>query len=386
MKKLNNNIKFLYFMIICFLFIKFLSVINIIPKIAIINPIFWLIIFILGIFMTTDDYNHFFNKREKIEVIIIILFIYLIIYFSLGLIFGYSYNVYNNTNINLIIKNIYFYIMPIVFQEYIRGVLCNYSNKSFNIRVLIGVLFILINLNLYSLSNMFNNGEIFLKVICSNLIPLIILEFVLTYLDFIGGYSLSLTYKLFVTLFTVFIPIIPNLNFFLNGIINTSIPVIVYIIIDRYNEIDNSKIYREYGKNSCLGYAPILILIVYTVLNFMGVLKYQAISILSNSMNPLYYMGDTVIIEKLSDNKKKELNVGDIIAYYDKEQNIIVHRIINKLNKDGEIIFITKGDNNQNRDNILVKLSDIKGKYLFHVKYLGYPKMVIYQILNNKKE
>ena len=96
MKRINNNIKFIYIIIICFLFIKFLSAINIIPMITTITPIIWFIIFIIGIFITHSDYNHFFSVKDKKETMIIILIIYLILHFSLGLFFGYSYNIYNN--------------------------------------------------------------------------------------------------------------------------------------------------------------------------------------------------------------------------------------------------------------------------------------------------
>lgn len=382
MKKINNNIKFLYVIIICFLFIKFLSAINIIPMITIVEPIIWFIIFIIGIFITHLDYNHFFSVKDKKETMIIILIIYLIIHFSLGLFFGYSYNIYNNSKFIYVLKNIYLYILPIIFQEYIRCVLCNYSSNNNKIKAIIAILFIFINLNFVSFSNIFINGEAFFKFLCMNLIPLISLEFVLTYLASIGGYKLNLLYKLLITIYSIFIPIVPNLNFFITGIINTVFPVVVYLYVDQIHEMDTTRVYRDNSKKSLLNYIPVMLVGLIVILNFFGVFKYGVIAILSNSMNPLYYKGDSIVYKKLNNNEKELLKEGDIIVFENKDGDTIIHRIENIKEQENKS-FITKGDNNENIDTEVVTYNKIKGKYLFHIKYLGYFKLFMYESLNN---
>lgn len=378
MRSLNKNIKNLYIIIIFFLFIKFLSFLNIIPSISNLYTIIWFIIFIVGLFITYEDYNHFFNVKDKIDIIIIVLFIYLISYFSLGLLFGYSFNVYNNTNIKFIFINLYLYILPIFFQEYIRGVLCNYSNNSSKIKFFISVIYILTNINFIS----FNTGESILRFLCSILIPLISLEFTLTYLCSVGGFKLSTIYKLFINLFFIFMPIVPNLNYFFNGIIYTAVPILVYFIMERRVNKEINRVYIKNSNNRLVGYIPILLVVVFGVMNLFGILKYQTISILSNSMNPLYSRGDMVFIKNLNYEEKLSLKLNDIIAFYDKNGNLIVHRIVKII--DGEdILFVTKGDNNEFNDSEILKIEDIKGKYLFHIKYLGFPTVFIYEILNN---
>lgn len=379
MKKINNEIKSLYVIIICFLFIKFLSAINVIPIITTITPIIWFMIFIIGIFITHFDYNHFYSIKDKKYVIIIILIIYILLHFSIGLMFGFSYNVYQNNDLQSILKNLYIFVLPIIFQESIRGILCNYSNNSNKIKIIISILFILIDLNFLGFNSFFISGESFLKFLCLNLIPLISREFMLTYLVSVGSYKISLIYKLIITVYSIFVPIVPNLNFFLSGIINTSLPVVVYLIIDSYHEMDIYKIYQDNSKISILSYVPTVIILAIVVLNFLGAFKYQGVSILSNSMQPLYSKGDVVVYEKLDEKDKKNLKVGDIIIYNDKDNNMIIHRIY-KINDSG---FITKGDNNENIDNRIVKIKDIKGKYVFHIKYLGYPKVAMYEALTN---
>lgn len=383
MKKINNNIKFIYLFIICFLFIKLLSFINLIPMITNIIPVIWFIIFIIGIFITHNDYNHFFDVKDKVQTIIILIIIYLIIHFSLGLVFGYSYNIYDNTKIDYIIKNIYMYILPIIFQEYVRGILCNYSNNSSKIRCIISIIYVLTNLTFVNFNSIFVSGESLLKFLCFNLIPLISCEFVLTYITSIASYKTSLMYKIMMMSYSIFVPIVPNLNFFLHGIINTVFPAIIYFVFDSIHEMDVYKIYRYNCKRSILNYIPTIIILSIIVLNFFGIFKYQMVAILSNSMQPLYSKGDAIVYERISEQEKKLLKVGDIIVFYDKNNNLIIHRIYKIRENKGENEFITKGDNNDSVDSNVVKTENIKGKYLFNIKYIGYPKMYMYEILNN---
>lgn len=382
MKKINNNIKIIYVIIICFFIIKFLSDINLIPMITNIIPIIWFGIFIIGIFISYNDYNHFFNVEDKIYTIIIILIICLIFHFLSGLFIGYSYNAYNNNNFGSIFNNFYLYILPIVFQEYIRGILCNYSNNSNKLRIFISILYVLLNINFASIDNIFINNESFLKFICLNVISEISLQFVLTYLASVSSYKTSMIYRLINTCYSVFIPIVPSLHFFLNSIFYTIIPVIIYFVIDYFHEKDISKIYYNRVKKSVIVYIYLFIIIIILAFNYFDLFKYKMVAILSNSMNPLYSKGDVVVYQKLSENEKNNLKIGDIIVFEDKNSNTIIHRIV-KIQDSEDIMYITKGDNNDNIDSNLVKLKDIKGKYLIHIKYFGYPKVFMYEVLNN---
>ena len=378
MKCLNKNIKFIYLLVICFLFIKLFNVVGIIPMIDIITPIYWFIIFIIGILITRDDYNKFYNTKDKIEYVVIILLIYLMLYFSSGLLFGYQYNSYQNKTVYDVLKNLYIFIIPIIFQEYIRGIFCNYTKNNKYLSIFISILFILINFNFYSF-NSINTGEAFFRFLC-NLITLSVLEFTITYLTTIGSYKVGLIYKLMIGLYTVFIPIVPNLNFFIVSIIEVVVPVAIYLIIDDIHIKETKKTYRELKSKKILEYVPIVIIVLVFVLNLFDVFKYKITAIMSNSMNPLYYAGDSVIIKKINTEEKKKLKKGDIIAFKDEVGNLIIHRIEEVIDGD-EKNFITKGDNNKYIDTNPVELKDIIGKYVFKIKFLGYPKKVMYDML-----
>ena len=80
--------------------------------------------------------------------------------------------------------------------------------------------------------------------------------------------------------------------------------------------------------------------------------------------------GDAVIVLDT-----KEIKLYDIIEYkLDKIR--VVHRVVSieKYN-NGEILYITKGDNNNVVDKEKVTEDQIVGKVLFKIPYIGYPSV-----------
>ena len=364
MRSLNNYIKCLYGIIICSLFFKLLNDFKIIDMPNMVLSIVWLLIFIYGFIITRDDYNSYGNVSDKVETMIIIVIGYLILYSLLGLFTGYNYNV-NNYGL---IEGLACFILPIFFEEYIRGILCNYSGKSKYIKVFITILYILLNISFsYSLS--IKSGEAFFKFLCLQVIPVIGMEIVLTNITYEYSYKVSLVYKVIYGLYITFIPIVPDIHFFIKGIIFL-VPIgIIYSIM-----LDNN----EYSdKTTIIEYIPICVIVMIFVFNYFGLLKYRSVAILSNSMYPTYVKGDAVIIEKLNDNSRSKLKVGDIVSYYDKNNNLVIHRIKRIIN--GEYV-ITQGDFNKVSDK-RIEIKDVVGKYMFHIKYIGYPTVMINEVL-----
>ena len=119
---------------------------------------------------------------------------------------------------------------------------------------------------------------------------------------------------------------------------------------------------------------PIIIynisLIVFSIINknetpcFFGI---KAFVIVSGSMQPDLMIGDIVIVKKCD---KNDINVGDIISYRS-GHSVITHRIVEFIESDGQTGYITKGDNNNVKDNVVVKFEDIEGKYIGKISKLG---------------
>lgn len=150
----------------------------------------------------------------------------------------------------------------------------------------------------------------------------------------------------------------------------------------------------------------ILILIYNLSMIFQAVLKpnktpsffgIKSFVIVSGSMKPRLNLGDMVFVKEVT---IEELNKNDIISFKD-ENSIVTHRIKDIEIVDGIKYFITKGDNNNTKDNCEVSINDIEGKLIFSIPLIGYISILlqnkyvlagllliflIYWFIKNKKE
>lgn len=95
--------------------------------------------------------------------------------------------------------------------------------------------------------------------------------------------------------------------------------------------------------------------------------------VLSGSMETKILAGDVVVVKEVD---TQTLKKGDIIAF--KENDIVItHRIDEIIQEDGETKYITKGDNNNTRDNGYVLPSQVEGLYEFRIARLGNLAMFI---------
>lgn len=70
---------------------------------------------------------------------------------------------------------------------------------------------------------------------------------------------------------------------------------------------------------------------------------YQPLTVLSNSMNPIFKTGDMLFVKKVD---PATIHEGDIITFKESGGNLITHRVVDVTNNSGAISFATKGDNN----------------------------------------
>ncbi|WP_373604948.1 signal peptidase I SipW [Bacillus sp. AFS017336] len=99
-------------------------------------------------------------------------------------------------------------------------------------------------------------------------------------------------------------------------------------------------------------------------------LGYQLKAVLSGSMEPTFHTG-SIIVVKLGTNPSS-YQKGDIVTFH-MDNKLITHRIVAVHQKDGEISYKTKGDNNNAQDLWTVYPQNILGKYSnFTIPYIGY--------------
>lgn len=123
-----------------------------------------------------------------------------------------------------------------------------------------------------------------------------------------------------------------------------------------------------------IGTVLIWLIIISTIIIFIrafvykkyDVFGYRFFIIMSGSMEPTIYTSDVVITKE----QKANLQNGDIIAFQNSKA-VIVHRIVNILEENEEVLYQTKGDNNNTVDSKKVKLSEVKGKVVFKISKFG---------------
>lgn len=386
MKKFNKKTIVIYSLILVYILFsnifgyKYYSTI----MTSVINPLFYIITFIISILLSNADNNQRIKaKVNKYQTMFILIISYLIIYVLLGLFLGYVKSIYSHSFLG-ILKNIWDYIIPIIFIELIRNILVRNSCNSKIVFLIIALLFTLIDIDLFNIISLTNKAEIF-KTTFSIILPAAIKNLSLTYISKTSGYTTNLIYLLPQKLTNIILPIFPDLDWYFISLLGILLPVFAFIIIKHLDDkIESSKSKSRLKKEK-----PIRIIILITPLIIFclfvaGIFKYKPTAIVSNSMHPIFDRGDVVIVEKLDRKKRKNLKKYDIIEY--KLNNIIVaHRIIHiEKHNDGSILYITKGDNNNTADNEKVSSNQINGIVKFRVPKVGYPSVWLNDFFNKE--
>ena len=107
----------------------------------------------------------------------------------------------------------------------------------------------------------------------------------------------------------------------------------------------------------------------YVIILIIVLLAAQHLNVVvSGSMEPAFYRGDIVMVEKadflgINEFNPDDVQVGDVVVYdatwFDQP---VIHRIIDIKEINGTTMYVIKGDNNQYPDPYYVESSQIKEK------------------------
>ncbi len=380
MKNIKN--KKLLIILVIYLFITiFFCIKNVVLFINIINPLFWSCIILYFIFNKKNIYLRLEKKDKNYLYITVLSFIYIISYFYLGSYFGFVKSPYNH-KISSIMNNIFIQVIPIIGIEITRTII-TLKNKNNKILIyFITILLVFLEINYKSVIDIiFNKKELF-EYICKDIIPAFINGTLYTYLTLKTSYISTLIFRINIKLVALLSPFLPNLDWFINSSFNILFPIIIYLIY-KYIFLKQKEDVRMKKQNIYykLSYIITIIILILLICFMVGVFRYEPITILSNSMSQIFSKGYVVIYKKINVDEIKNLPINSIIIYSKQEKNI-AHRIINKIKEDNNILFETKGDNNNEPDMELVKIEQVKGVYVFHIKYIGYPSVWLYDYFN----
>lgn len=109
-----------------------------------------------------------------------------------------------------------------------------------------------------------------------------------------------------------------------------------------------------------------ILLILMIVFLAWFIYNYKMYIVISGSMEPTIRTKELIVVKKHTAPYK----IGDVISYYDHNYDIpITHRIVEY--NDSNNSYITKGDNNNVNDKLVLEEKDIIGKVVFQSYKLG---------------
>jgi len=344
-----------------------------------IKPIIWLFLLLITyLFLKKRNRTFNFNKKAIFELTLISSLIYIISYFSLGLVIGYSKSPFDRSLFG-ILKNLWVFLPFIISREIIRDSIIKSSVKGYkSLIIIITIIFIFTDIP-------YANFETYSKTIADvvefsikTFMPAACLNIFLSYLCYRESYKSSIIYLLPIKIIYVLTPVFTNDIFFVTIIIDLLIPIFTFWKIENfYNIVGIVSIYEKNEVKTKVKRSIVFVILGFILAFTTRILPISPIVIVSDSMNPYIEKGDLAIIQKLDSSKIK---INDIIEYR-LDDIYVIHRVINIKNTNNGKIYITKGDSNKSFDVKPVKENQINGKLVGNIPKIGYPTIWLREFL-----
>lgn len=328
--------------------------------------------------------KHVDTKNVNIAVTTFTVLYQVIVFVLFGIIFGFSRigYVYGFEWFSKVILPL---LMMIVASEILRHQFLIKSNNHILVFITTIVLFALIDIFGEITTDNISTFKGIFEIVTVIIFPAIMKNSLLNFLSFNYGYKTTIIYRLVVELPILFLPIYPTIESFFEIILGVLFPFLLLMFFIRYRSTKQQKEQKVVKKPKKKKVVKIIINVVFYsfvivfVMLISGVFKYFFLAVGSGSMIPTFDVGDMPIVKKVT--KQNTLKEGDVLVFR-KENKVVMHRIIEMTYNNGTYKYRTKGDNNKDPDNWVVDSKEVIGKIIFNVKYIGYPTVVINNLLN----
>lgn len=98
---------------------------------------------------------------------------------------------------------------------------------------------------------------------------------------------------------------------------------------------------------------------------------YQFKTVLSGSMEPTFQTGSIIAVKPVEN--PAAIKIQDIITFVMEDGSLATHRVMEVVQNGENLLFVTKGDNNEDMDSQPVLAENVQAVYAdFTVPYLGY--------------
>lgn len=295
-------------------------------------------------------------------------------YYLSGIKFGFKNSLYPYST-KVLLEYVLPYVVIIVCSEIVRYVFLAQNNRQVNIITFISFVLVdfLMAYNIFSI----NSLNSFMDAVGMTLFPSITANILYCYLSKNFGAIPNVIFKLGTTLYIYIISFVPSTPDSLVALFKLLLPLLIFSFIKMlYQKKQNVVLYKQ-SKYCNIIFITTVILMVLFVMLFSNQFKFGAIVIATDSMKDEISSGDVIVYERID--ADDILAVGQIIVF-EKDETLIIHRIVNIEFIDGELRYYTKGDNNEEEDNGYIKRENIIGYTDFKISYVGYPTLWLHEI------
>ncbi len=330
--------------------------------------------------------NKYPDKKKILTGVLVITILYQVIQFALwGLTVGFVRNIFSY-NISFFIKLLIPIMLVIISSEILRHQMLTKGKSSKLIFVTTTLLFIIVDLCLNISTYNIGTAKGIFEIIMTLILPSLIKNMFLSYISFNYGYDSPIAYRLILEVLIYFLPYYADIPLYLDTIIDIILPFILLLSLNYMVKNYKRNIVKHDIKSSkkktitnVISITIIAISVMFFIL-ISGITKYNIIAVGSDSMNPVIFRGDAVVLKKIKDYSK--IKEGNILIYK-KNDKIVIHRVT-EVRKDSKYSFITKGDNNKTNDNYVVFEEEVIGISLFKIKFVGYPTIWLNDVFGGK--
>ena len=374
MKK-DKIIEYVFAVILfCMLFFN-LFVLNVFDNKYIFAIFLLIYLIICGIFVKGRKIENK-NKKNVIVLVTALSLVYLLIIYIIGLFSGYYRNS-TSFSIKVLLNRIIPLTGIIIISELIRHKFLTKDDKKSTILTTLSLILIdiLLNINFYNILNLEELlaliGYVGLVTVSTNLMC-----------NYIGkryGYVPNIIYRIITTMYMYIFSILPDIYMFFMTVLKIVYPYIIYLIIDYAYATDNFKIVIKNSRTNFVGLVITVIISIGIVLLVSCKFTYGIMAVGSESMTGSINKGDAIIFEQYTGQVLEEKQV----IIFNKENVVTIHRIQDIQILNGETIYYTKGDFNEQQDKGYRKNEDIIGVVKFRLINIGWPTIWLNELFTN---
>ena len=346
--------------------------------------IFLIVTFAISIFLLGFEKNKIIDKKKVLVMVILYSISILIVLYGIGMFLGFVKSAYSS-NIIVMFVNILPITIMTILSELLRYNILKKSNGKKLIFVLSILMFTLVYMTPIIGSYDLTDLQKVLELGTVMLLPQIARNYLLSDFSFKYGYIPCIIFQLITSLYVYIFPFYPDLDLYLESVINFLLPLLIRYVVDLNFEKEQKQDFKDKHIASRIITVIFSIIILLIVSLCSNLFRYWIAVIGSGSMHPTIKVGDAIIVDKYYQKHLDKLKKGDVLVFQIKG-TIYTHRIVNIKQDNGNYQILTKGDRKgQAQDDWIVKNEDVVGLVKTKIPAIGRPTVWLNRLLEENR-